>query len=56
VPDTQQGTEGQQILKIKLPEAQTPELDGNFRSWGRGGTRPPASKAASRELEIEAAG
>ena len=55
--DTKQGT-SPQIVKISLPEAQTqpPELDGNLRSWGRGGERPEAvlaARAASRDLEME---
>jgi hypothetical protein len=59
VPDTQQSAGGQGIVKIQLPAAQTypPELDGNMRSWGRGGKRPEAvlaARAAGRELEMEA--
>lgn len=53
MPDTQQAASGQQIVKIRLPEAQPqpPELDGNMRSWGRSGERPQPAKDRSAEME-----
>lgn len=46
----------QPIVKIRLPRAQTqpPEMDGNMRSWGRGGQPPGAARAAARSAEMEA--
>lgn len=45
-------------MKIRLPEARTRELDGNMRSWGRGGERAQADAAAvtraGRDLDREA--
>ena len=41
------------IVSIRLPEARTPELDGNMRSWGRSGERPEAV-LRDRAAEMEA--
>lgn len=58
MPDTHQSAGGPGIVKIQLPAAETrpPELDGNWRSWGRGGERPEAvlaGRSAGREPEME---